>query len=216
VPKRGGDGGNAETPSFTSRAEAPETAAAITEQFRGQFEGVIGSTLPQDVEFIITQPARRRPDLPGAGWVEGAYPGRVYLSWPALRWRPEDIGIVLHELGHVATLQSGLASYGPASSWVHEGLADYLKFRLLDEMPPQPQPGRPIRRGYIADPISGGYVAGARFFFWMEQTFPGSVRDFASQITAGRTSDVAAYWATGSGIDELRKRYYDESKTWPN
>lgn len=191
-----------------------ETASAIEDEFREGIEELLGVRLPADISYALRTVGPRRPEFPGIGWVVGGE-NTVNLDWNWLREHPEDIGLVLHELTHVALGSGGgFGAPGGGSSWANEGLADYVRYQLgYGQLPRIPRGGdrREVTpRTSSVPPIAQGYGAGARFFVWMNDTYPGSVPVFAQAMAQGITSNHAAYLATHTSIDQLRRDYYED------
>lgn len=130
--------------------------------------------------------------------------------------------MALHELTHAALMQGWSTQINryrdPGTQWVHEGLADYVALKIVGEEgltqgivhPPE---GR--RRPAYISPVENGYHSAARFFYWMDEQWPGAAKTFAREVAGGAQSmDGVSYLATGHPLEWVRDRYYADSGDW--
>lgn len=112
---------------------------SLTAHFWPQIVAALGAdpaALPQTVHYRLSE----TQEAPGV-----ASGNRITLSAEWLRKRPDDTGMILHELVHVA---QGYPS-GKVPGWLTESIADYLRYYVLAPEPPStPKKTASYREGY--------------------------------------------------------------------
>jgi hypothetical protein len=119
---------------------------------------------------------------------------RISPEW--LKKRPDDFGMVVHELTHVV---QGYPRGGPG--WVTEGIADYVRYVQYEKRAVMPQEKR--KGSYTA-----GYWPAASFLAWMaEKHDPMLIQKLNAAMRSGKWSDTIWNALTGKELDALWKDY---------
>jgi hypothetical protein len=124
---------------------------------------------------------------------------RIYVDGPYVLAKidnPDRLGMVAHELVHVAQ-----AYPGHPTRWLTEGIADYLRYYVL--LPRDP--------GRAFDPLQSDWRAGyqptAGLLDWAERRRPGVVRAVNADLRQGGDGVGALVKAAGAPPDDLWRAY---------
>lgn len=125
---------------------------------------------------------------PGAAWTNGL---DVTLSAAWFVEHPEDAGACLHEFTH-SIMRAPV--YDATTRWLIEGIADWVRDELGEEMPwtfAHYEPGM----------ATAGYQTTAHFLQWLENTYPGTVQGLASALSRGTYGEPVWLQITGRSLD---------------
>ena len=119
----------------------------------------------------------------------------IRISVPWIEAHPEDFGMVIHELTHVA--QSYPAA-GSKPGWLVEGIADWVRWWRYEPESPR----TPIDRARAS--YRDGYRTTAAFLAWTSATYDRRLpRTLDRALRTGTYSDALWQQATGKGLDAL-------------
>ncbi|MCM8529175.1 MAG: basic secretory family protein [Lentisphaeraceae bacterium] len=112
--------------------------------------------------------------------------------------RPEDLGLVVHELVHV------LQAYpGGNPGWLTEGIADYIRWAIYEGKTQKDFHKPREKQGY-----KKGYQISAGFLLWLETEYdPGIIKKLNTQMRKGQYKDELFKQYTKKSLDELWKNY---------
>ena len=123
--------------------------------------------------------------------------GMIVISSDWVTARPDDWGMVIHELVHI------VQSYrrgGPG--WVTEGIADYIRHVQFEPEAPM-RSFNPDRAKY-----TDAFQITAAFFMWLEENkCPGLVQQLNRHMRAGTYDDAFFVTACGADLDTLWAEY---------
>jgi hypothetical protein len=120
---------------------------------------------------------------------------RVAADW--VKKRPDDLGMIIHEMVHVVQSYPG----GACPGWVTEGVADYVRYFLYEKKEIYP---KERRTGKHTD----AYRTTASFFAWLEGgRAPGIVRKLNAAARSRTYSDALFKDAAGKDVADLWKDY---------
>ena len=133
------------------------------------------------------------PDYQGIAATSG---DRIRIATAWVRKRPDDLGMVIHELTHVV---QAYPRGGPG--WLTEGIADYVRYVQYEKRAVAPKAQR--KGSYTA-----GYWTAAPFLAWIaEKHEPRVVRKANAAMRSGRRRDDLWKEWTGRDLDALWKDY---------
>ncbi len=135
---------------------------------------------------------------PGAAWTSGT---NVFLSKQWFTQHPDDVGGVLHEFTH-AIMQA--PTYDETSSWLIEGIADYVRDELDHEAPwtkAHHEPGK----------ATAGYQTTAHFLQHVESNHPGTVKGLARALMADTYRPDVFQKCTGEPLAVCVSEYEQEA-----
>lgn len=147
----------------------------------------------------FTPPARLSLRLKKSDKGVGATSGTritVFSNW--LEKRPDDFGLLVHELVHVIQRYPRMEPV-----WVTEGIADYIRWAIYEGKPQEqfPVPGEP-------DGYKRGYQPAAGFLLWLEtDPAPGIVRRLNAAMRDSTYTPEIFEDATGRDLDTLWADY---------
>ncbi len=184
-----------DTSAVPELREWGEQAKALVEEWYPRIVNLIptkGFEPPTEVKITLRKSDRGIADTAGAHI-------RVSSGW--IEKRPEDIGLVFHELVHV------IQNYGPTrQGWLVEGIADYLRWAIYEAKPLSwfALPNRP-------DGYRQGYQVTAGFLLWLESDrAPGIVNKLNTALRNKNYSDELFESETGLDLDALWAAYQQE------
>lgn len=121
--------------------------------------------------------------------------GKLVFSVEWFQKRPDDLGVMTHELTHI------VQSYpGGNPGWLVEGVADYARHLYGPKADPWKIPAKLVagRHNY-----KQGYGVTARFLVWLEERKPGIVDELHRRMQ-GRTFKMEAFEElAGKNVDAL-------------
>ncbi len=124
----------------------------------------------------------------------------ISSDWVAAR--PDDWGMVVHELVHVI---QGYRNGNPG--WVTEGIADYIRHAQFEPNAPM-RPFHPDRAKY-----TDAYQITAAFFMWLEKNkCPDLVPQLNKLMREGRYEETFFQTACGGDLDTLWAEYIADVK----
>lgn len=124
--------------------------------------------------------------------------GKITISAAFVRSHPDDLGMVVHELTHVAQSYS---NGGPG--WLVEGIADYI--RIVHFEPQDPRPKLTRLASY-----KDAYKTTAMFLDWIEKHHAtGFVVRMNASLRQGKYSDELWSKLTGKTVDELWRQFIE-------
>lgn len=136
-------------------------------------------------------------DYDGVAYTEGDV---ITISADWIRQHPDDLGMLTHELTHVA---QGYPVYDDNTWWLTEGIADYSRYLFGPEGNNWALPE--VKDGQHYD---NGYGVTARFLLWIEQhKTPTIVADLNRILQTGSYSPQDFVTLTGENLDELWADY---------
>ena len=123
---------------------------------------------------------------------------RIIISSSWIKKRPDDFGLLIHELVHV------IQKYPRKEpSWVTEGIADYIRWAIYEG---KPQSSFPVPKA--ADGYKRGYQPTAGFFLWLETNHaPGIVRRLNTAMRKSNYTDEIFTDMTGKDLESLWADY---------
>lgn len=169
-------------------------AERLYEQHARDIARLIGA---EDIPQVTIHVERQGP---GAAWTAGT---DVFLSSRWFSEHPEDIGGVLHEFTH-AIMRA--PTYDGTTSWLIEGLADYVRDELGHDAPwtqAHHEPGK----------ATAGYQTTAHFLQHVEREHPGTVKRLAQALIADTYGPDVFRRCTGKPLDVCVSDYEAEATT---
>jgi len=150
-----------------------------------KFLSTEGWTPPDVVRIVI------KTDLKVPGSTSGS---TISISDSWITKRPEDFGMVMHELVHV--VQHYPNSHKNAG-WLIEGIADYLRYWKYESE-------RPKRKIGENASYRDGYSTAASFLAWIVWKYDRrTVRRLDAALRAGKYDDAIFHKITGKDLPEL-------------
>lgn len=161
---------------------------------------------PKLTQYLATEghtpPNRVRLEFKKMDGVAYSSGDGITISSDWVKNRPDDWGMVVHELVHVI---QGYRRGGPG--WVTEGIADYIRHAQFE-------PDAPMRR---FDPdrakYTDAYQITASFFMWLEKN---KCKDIVPKLNAamrkGEYDDTIFEKECGARLDDLWKEYIESVK----
>ena len=129
------------------------------------------------------------PKMKGVAHAAGS---KITISADYARAHPDDLGMVVHELTHVA---QAYPRGGPG--WLVEGIADYIRIVHFEPQAPRPAINR------VTASFKDAYKTTATFLEWIErQGHPGLVIKLNSALRSGKYTDALWTELTGKTVDE--------------
>ena len=119
---------------------------------------------------------------------------RISPAW--LKKRPDDYGMVIHELTHVV---QGYPGGGPG--WVTEGIADYVRYVQYEKRAITP---KEQRKGNYK---SGYWTAGSFLAWAAEKHDPKLIQKLNAAMRSGKWADSIWKDLTGKELDALWAAY---------
>jgi hypothetical protein len=177
---------------MTRAAKLRTWAEGLYEQHARDIAALIGA---QEVPQVTIHVERQGP---GAAWTNGT---DVFLSSRWFSEHPEDTGGVLHEFTH-AIMRA--PTYDGTTSWLIEGLADYVRDQLGHDAPwtqAHFEPGK----------ATAGYQTTAHFLKYLERTYPGTVKRLAQALMHDTYSPDVFRQSTGNPLDVCVSGYEQEA-----
>lgn len=163
-------------------------AERLCERYAPQIAELIGA---DQIPSIRVRVERRGP---GAAWTNGT---DISLSHAWFAGHPDDSGGVLHELTH-AIMRAPV--YDATTTWLIEGLADYVRDELGFDAPwtfAHFEPGM----------ATAGYQTTAHFLRWLENAHPGTVKELARELSRDLYSDTVWLQLTGKPLELCISEY---------
>jgi hypothetical protein len=147
-------------------------------------------------EFIILfQPRDGAPAFASGNVIN------VSANW--IKRRPDDFGMVAHELVHVIQRYRGVPR---DSGWLTEGIADYVRYYIVE--PDSRQKGfNPERQSY-----KNGYQPSAAFLNWIEKDKPGTVSKINAALRQRKYNLEMFKELTGGTPDEMWEKFKETLK----
>jgi predicted GH43/DUF377 family glycosyl hydrolase len=181
-------------------ADWAKRAKSITEEWYPRICNLLASESHKSPDTILLTFLRKDDGI------AYSFSNEVHVCDKWIKAHPEDIGLVVHELVHVA---QGYGHGGRGNSWLTEGIADYIRWAVYE--------GKPL--GWFplskrADGYHDSYQVTGGFLLWLESSkAPGIVRKANAALRAGKYNDsLFAEVSGGESIDELWKQYVEERK----
>jgi hypothetical protein len=117
-----------------------------------------------------------------------------------IRRRPDDWGMVAHELVHV------IQRYRRGEGWITEGIADYLRYYVVEPESKQ--------RAFNAQrqTYKNGYQPAAAFINWLETQKPGTVSKFNAALRERKYNNDFFKELTGGTPDEMWEKFKETLK----
>jgi hypothetical protein len=177
---------------MTRAAKLRTWAEGLYERHAADIAALIGA------ETVPTITVRVEHHGPGAAWTNGT---QVFLSQPWFTQHPDDVGGVLHEFTH-AIMRA--PTYDETTSWLIEGLADYVRDQL----------------GYAAawtqahfEPgkATAGYQTTAHFLQYLDRTYPGAVTRLAQALMDDTYRPDVFRQCTGKPLNACVSEYEQEA-----
>ena len=124
----------------------------------------------------------------------------IHIAADWIRRRPDDIGMVVHELIHIIQAYGGRGRTGNrVPGWVTEGIADYLRFFWYERNGEVTCRVNPDRARY-----TDSYRTTGAFFDWIVKTKDaGFIKRLNAACREGTYSVELFQEYTGSTVDEL-------------
>jgi hypothetical protein len=164
----------------------------LYEQHARDIAGLIGAeTIPEISVHVERHGA-------GAAWTSGT---DVFLSARWFSEHPDDTGGVLHEFTH-AIMQA--PTYDEVTSWLIEGLADWVRDELGHEAPWTKAHHEPNK-------ATAGYQTTAHFLQHLERKHPGTVKRLAQALMNDTYSPDAFRKCTGKPLAVCVSEYEAEA-----
>jgi len=169
-------------------------------RIRGWAEALIAEHGPDVAALVGVDPPLPRVSvdvLPGQGPPGQTSGLRIILNERWFLEHPDDAGCVIHELSH-AYMRA--PRYDHTTSWLIEGLADYIRDALHMEM-------EWTKPHFEVGQATSGYQTTADFLFWLDHVRPGSSKELSLQLMAGTYGPTSFQTITGRSLDELQATY---------
>lgn len=133
-------------------------------------------------------------EMPGVAHTQGDV---ITIAAGWVKKRPDDLGMVLHELVHV------VQGYPPSKAgWLVEGIADYIRFWMAEPA------GQPKVINRATDSYRSGYRITGAFLAWIEEKYRQPViRETNRALRAGRYEDALFKQLTGKDLDALWQEF---------
>jgi hypothetical protein len=122
---------------------------------------------------------------------------RITLSERWFLEHPDDAGCVIHELAH-AYMRA--PRYDNTTSWLIEGLADFVRDALHMEM-------EWTKPHFEVGQATSGYQTTADFLIWLDHLQAGSSRELSLQLIAGTYGPTSFQTITRRSLDALVASY---------
>ncbi len=181
-----------DTSQVPELADWGQRARDLMVEWHPRMSNLIGSkgfTPPREMELVLEKSDEG---------IAGTAGNRIVVASHWIEKRPEDIGLVVHELVHII---QGYPRSNPG--WVTEGIADYLRWAIYEGKPQGWFPRSAKAKGY-----RDSYQVTAGFFLWLESDqAPGIVRRLNAAMRSGTYEDALFEKAAGKPLDELWKEY---------
>jgi hypothetical protein len=177
---------------MTTRAALRTWAERLYEQHTRDIAALIGA---EEIPKVTIHVERHGP---GAAWTNGT---NVFLSARWFSEHPEDIGGVLHEFTH-AVMRA--PTYDETTSWLIEGLADYVRDELgYDASWTQAhfEPGK----------ATAGYQTTAHFLQHLERAHPDTVKGLARALMNDTYAPNVFHQLTGRTLEVCVSDYEREA-----
>jgi hypothetical protein len=139
----------------------------------------------------------------GAAWTDR---DRVFLSAGWFAQHPDDVGGCLHEFTH-AIMRAPV--YDETSSWLIEGIADFVRDALGFDAPW-------TRAYYEPGTALAGYQTTAHFLMWLERRHPETVRGLSRRLSTGSYTETVFDELCGEPLAMLVARYEEAQPTIPD
>jgi hypothetical protein len=157
-----------------------------------QYLATEGFTPPRKVELVFRK-------MEGVAFSSG---NSIVISSDWITARPDDWGMVVHELVHVI---QGYRRGGPG--WVTEGIADYIRHAQFEPDAPL-RPFNPDRAKY-----TDAYQITAAFFIWLEKNkCPDLVPQLNKAMREGTYENAIFETTCGGDLDTLWDEYIADVK----
>ncbi|WP_422927635.1 SCO family protein [Singulisphaera sp. PoT] len=135
--------------------------------------------------------------------VAGTSGDMIEVSAKWVREHPDDFGMVIHELTHVA---QSYPKYRP--SWVVEGIADYVRYYRYEPKSPR-RDFDPQRSSY-----RNGYQPAAAFLVWLDETkHKGIIAELNQALRDGTCTEKTIEDLAGKPVNQLWKEFLEAKKT---
>ena len=173
--------------AYKARDMAEKYYPVICEELRSE-----GHKAPDKVKLLF------KNSFDGIAYASGNV---ITINADWVRKRPNDWGMVIHELTHVV---QHYPRYQPF--WLTEGIADYVRYVMFE-----PQSNR--FRGFKADSVDykRGYAESAAFLEWMVNTQDKEiVTKLSAALREKRYKDELLKEYTGKTLDELWQGYLED------
>jgi hypothetical protein len=150
--------------------------------------GIVGSQRVPPVRIEIAD---------GATWAASTSGGTVTLNADWFAKHPDDVGACLHEFAHAVM---AAPTYDATTSWLIEGIADYVRDVLGFDAAwtfAHHEPGM----------ATAGYQTTAHFLLWLERRRPGTVTELARSLCDGRYEPSSFEALLGASLADLARDY---------
>lgn len=169
-------------------------AERLYEQYARDIAALIGA---EEIPQVTLHVERHGP---GAAWTNGT---DVFLSARWFTEHPDDIGGVLHEFTH-AVMQA--PTYDETTTWLIEGLADYVRDELGHEAPW-------TQAHYQPGAATAGYQTTAHFLQHLERKHPGTVKELGQALMDDSYAPDLFRRLTGDPLEVCVSDYEAEAST---
>jgi hypothetical protein len=169
--------------------EWAEKAQKLVEDWHPKIEEILkteGYTAPREVKLVF------KKDMMGVAFASGK---TITISGEWIKKRPDDFGMVAHELTHVIQSYRGAPRN---AGWVVEGIADYVRHYAYE--PDVKMRKIDVKKAKYTD----AYQTAAQFLRWIEKKYD---KDFVLKLNRAlreREYNVAMFEkSTGKNVDDL-------------
>ena len=175
-----------------------EGAARVVLEWAPRIEAALGA--PTVSNRTVTLEFK---DMPGVAHTSG---NTITISTGWIRRRPDDLGMVVHELTHV------IQSYpGGQPGWMVEGIADHVRYFTYE-----PAVGAAFKPRRGQPDFRAGYLPAAAFLNWIDQRVDGNlIQELNAQARNGRMTEAWLAEKAGGSLDQLWADYAREGQDGP-
>jgi hypothetical protein len=174
---------SSEVPELAAWAEAAQKRCELWHPLITRILGYEGGHKHKEIKIVI------KKDMKGIAATGG---GTIYVAASYVQRRPNDDGMIVHELVHVVQ-----AYPSPNPGWLTEGLADYVRYWHYE-------PGRRSFRITDRSSYRDSYGTTARFLAWVQVTKDDKIiQKLDSAMRKGEYRRELFQEATGTPLDEL-------------
>lgn len=171
-----------------------EGAARVVLEWAPRIEAALGA--PAVSNRTVTLEFK---DMPGVAHSSG---DTITISTAWIRNRPDDLGMVIHELTHVVQ-----AYPGRQPGWMVEGIADHVRYFTYE-----PAVGAAFKPPRGQADFRAGYLPAAAFLNWIDRRTDGNlIQDLNALARDGKMTEAWLAEKSGAPLDQLWDEYLREA-----
>lgn len=171
-----------------------EGAARVVLEWAPRIEAALGTPAVSNRTVTIAF-----KDMPGVAHSSG---DTITISSGWIRRRPDDLGMVVHELTHVVQ-----AYPGRQPGWMVEGIADHVRYFTYE-----PAVGAAFKPRQGQSDFRAGYLPAAAFLDWIDQRTDGNlIQELNALARDGKMTEAWLAEKGGAPLDQLWGDYLREA-----